>query len=60
MASFERRFLTIKFTKLASKEAEVVSNHHGNEQIVRMYIFMAGCLLIFVMILVVHVSYVAH
>ena len=34
MASFERRFLTIKVAKFSSTEAEVlvITNHHGNHQ----------------------------
>jgi len=55
MASFERRFLTIKVTKFASTEAEVLITMVMPE-IVGMYIFIYGLLLAnFVMIFVAQV-----
>ena len=44
MASFERRFLTIKFTKFASTEAEVLVITMVMPEIVGMYIFIYGLL----------------
>ena len=44
MASFERRFLTIKVTKFASTEAEVLVITMVMPEIVGMYIFIYGLL----------------
>ena len=44
MASFERRFLTIKVTKFASTEAEVLFITMVILEIVGMYIFIYGLL----------------
>ena len=44
MASFERRFLTIKVTKFASTEAEVLVITMVIPEIVGMYIFIYGLL----------------
>jgi len=56
MASFERRFLTIKVTKFASTEAEVLVITKVMPEIVSMYIFIYGLLVAnFVMIFVAHV-----
>ena len=53
MASFERRFLTIKVTKFASMEAEVLVVTMVIPEIVGMYIFIYGLLFAnFVMIFV--------
>ena len=45
MASFEKRFLTIKVTKFASTEAEVLVITMVMPEIVGMYIFIYGLLL---------------
>jgi len=45
MASFERRFLTIKVTKFASTEAEVLVITMVIPEIVSMYIFIYVCCL---------------
>jgi len=56
MASYERRFLTIKFTKFASMEAEVLVITMVIPEIVGMYIFIYGLLFAnFVMIFVAQV-----
>ena len=56
MASFERRFLTIKVTKFASMEAEVLVITMVIPEIVGMYIFIYGLLFAnFVMIFVAQV-----
>jgi len=56
MASFERRFLTIKVTKFASTEAEVLVITMVMPEIVGMYIFIYGLLSAnFVMIFVAQV-----
>jgi len=56
MASFERRFLTIKFTRFASTEAEVLVITMVIPEIVSMYIFIYDLLFaIFVMIFVAQV-----
>jgi len=56
MASFERRFLTIKVTKFASTEAEVLVIAMVMPEIVGMYIFIYGLLFAnFVMIFVAQV-----
>ena len=56
MASFERRFLTLKVTKFASTEAEVLVITMVIPEIVGMYIFIYGLLLAnFVMILTAQV-----
>ena len=53
MASFERRFLTIKVTKFASMEAEVLVITMVMPEIVSMYIFIYGLLFAnFVMIFI--------
>jgi len=44
MASFERRFLTIKVTKFASTEAEVLVITMVIPEIIGMYIFIYGLL----------------
>jgi len=44
MASFERRFLTIKVSKFASVEAEVLVITMVIPEIVGMYIFIYGLL----------------
>jgi len=44
MASFERRFLTIKVTRFASTEAEVLVITIVMPEIVGMYIFIYGLL----------------
>jgi len=44
IASFERRFLTIKVTKFASTEAEVLVITMVMPKIVGMYIFIYGLL----------------
>ena len=44
MASFERRFLTIKVTKFASTKAEVLVITMVMPEIVGMYIFIYGLL----------------
>jgi len=56
MASFETRFLTIKVTKFASVEAEVLVMTMVIPEIVGMYIFIYGLLFAnFVMIFVAQV-----
>ena len=56
MASFERRFLTIKVTKFASTEAEVLVITMVIPEIIGMYIFIYGLLFAnFVMIFVAQV-----
>jgi len=56
MASFARRFLTIKVTKIASTEAEVLVITMVIPEIVGMYIFIYGLLFAnFVMIFVAQV-----
>jgi len=56
MASFERRFLTIKVTKFAPTEAEVLVITMVMLEIVGMYIFIYGLLFAnFVTILVAQV-----
>ena len=56
MASFERRFLTIKVTKFASTEAEVLVITMVISEIVGMYIFIYGLLFAnFIMIFVAQV-----
>jgi len=56
MASFERRFLTIKVTKFASTEAEVLVITMVIPEIGGMYIFIYGLLFAnFVMIFVAQV-----
>jgi len=56
MASFERRFLTIKVTEFASAEAEVLVITMVMPEIVGMYIFIYGLLFAnFVMIFVAQV-----
>ena len=56
MASFERRFLTIKVTKFASTDAEVLVITMVMPEIVGMYIFIYGSLFAnFVMIFVAQV-----
>jgi len=56
MASFERRFLTIKVTKFASTEAEVLVIAIVIWEIIGMYIFINGLLFAnFVMIFVAQV-----
>jgi len=56
MASFERRFLTIKVTKFASTEAEVLVITMVIPEIVGIYIFIYGLLFAnFVMIFVAQV-----
>ena len=56
MASFERRFLTIKVTKFASTEAKVLVITMVIPEIVGMYIFIYGLLFAnFVMIFVAQV-----
>ena len=53
MASFEKRFLTIKVTKFASMEVEVLVITMVMPEIVGMYIFVYGLLFAnFVMIFV--------
>ena len=55
-ASFERRFLTIKVTKFASTEVEVLVFTMVMPEIVSMYIFICGLLFAnFVMIFVAQV-----
>jgi len=57
MASFERKFLTIKVTKFASTEAEVLVITMVMPEIVGMYIFIYGLLFAnFVMIFVVQLQ----
>jgi len=59
MASFERRFLTIKVTKFASTEAEVLVITMVIPEIVGMYIFIYGLLFAnFVTIFVAQVLYI--
>ena len=56
MASFERRFLTIKVTKFASAEAEILVITMVIPEIIGMYIFIYGLLFAnFVMIFVAQV-----
>ena len=56
MASLERRFLTIKVTKFASMEAEVLVITMVMPEVVGMYIFIYGLLFAnFVMIFVAQV-----
>jgi len=56
MASFERRFLTIKVAKFASTEAEVLVITMVMLEIVSMYIFIYGLLFAnFLMIFIVQV-----
>ena len=56
MASFERRFLTIKVTKFASTEAEVLVITTVMPEIVGIYFFIYGLLFAnFVMIFVAQV-----
>ena len=56
MASFERRFLTIKVTKFASREAEVLVITVVIPEIIGMHIFIYGLLFAnFVMIFVAQV-----
>ena len=56
MASFERRFLTVKVTKFASTEAEVLVITMVIPEIIGMYIFIYGLLFAnFVMIFVAQV-----
>jgi len=56
MASFERRFLTIKVTKFASTEAEVLVITMVIPEILGMYIFIYGLLFAnFVMIFIAQV-----
>ena len=59
MASFERRFLTIKVTKFASTEAEVLVITMVMLEIAGMYIFIYGLLFAdFVTIFVAQVLYI--
>ena len=56
MASFERRFLTIKVTKFASTEAEVLVSTMVIPESIGMYIFIYGLLFAnFLMIFVAQV-----
>ena len=56
MASFERRFLTIKVTNFASMEAEVLVITMVIPEIIGMYIFIYGLLFgNFVMIFIAQV-----
>ena len=56
MASFKRKFLTIKVTKFASTEAEVLVINMVIPEIIGMYIFIYGLLFAnFVMIFVAQV-----